>query len=152
MKTANDLLRSKGHEIWAVRPDATVLEALKLMAEKNIGAVLVMDGAALAGILSERDYARKVILAGKNSHDTLVSEIMTPRVICVRGSQPVDECMALMTSKHIRHLPVLDQQDQVTGVISLGDAVKAIIEQQQFVIAQLEHYISGTDALANRGS
>ncbi len=152
MKTANDLLRSKGPEIWAVTPGSTVLEALKLMAEKNIGAVLVMDGATLAGILSERDYARKVILAGKNSSDTLVSEIMTPRVVCVRPDQSVDECMALMTSKHIRHLPVLDQQDRVAGVISLGDAVKAIIAEQQFVIAQLEHYIAGTDALANRGS
>lgn len=152
MKTANDLLRSKGHEIWAVRPDATVLDALGLMAEKNIGAVLVMDGATLAGILSERDYARKVILEGKSSRDTLVSEIMTARVVCVRPEQSVDECMALMTGKHIRHLPVLDQDDRVLGIISLGDAVKAIIEEQQFVIAQLEHYIAGTDALANRGS
>jgi CBS domain-containing protein len=151
MKTANDLLRSKGHDIWAVTPDATVLDALRLMAEKNIGAVLVMDGATLAGILSERDYARKVILAGKSSRDTLVSEIMTPRVVCVRPDQAVDECMALMTGKHIRHLPVLAQDDRVLGVISLGDAVKAIIEEQQFVIAQLEHYIAGTDALANRG-
>jgi len=152
MKTANDLLRSKGPDIWAVPPGTTVIEALKLMAEKNIGAVLVMDGATLAGILSERDYARKVILEGKSSRDTLVSEIMTTRVVCVRPEQSVDECMALMTSKHIRHLPVLDPQERVIGVISLGDAVKAIIQEQEFVIAQLEHYIAGTDALANRGS
>ncbi len=152
MKTANDLLRSKGPEIWAVTPDSTVFDALKLMGEKNIGAVLVMDGSTLVGILSERDYARKVILAGKNSRETRVSEIMTARVVCVRPDQSIDECMALMTGKHIRHLPVLDQDDRVTGVISLGDAVKAIIEQQQFIIAQLEHYIAGADALANRSS
>lgn len=144
MMTVNDLLRSKGREVWSTRPDATVFDALVLMAEKNIGAVLVMDGETLVGILSERDYARKVILLGKSSKDTLVSEIMTPRVLYVRGDQNIEECLALMTEKRVRHLPVLDTDDRVVGVISLGDVGKAIIAHQVFIIAQLEHYITGS--------
>jgi CBS domain-containing protein len=144
MMTVNDLLRSKGREVWTTRPDATVFDALVLMAEKNIGAVLVMDGDTLVGILSERDYARKVILLGKSSKETLVSEIMTPRVLYVRGDQNIDECLALMTDKRVRHLPVLNGDDRVVGVISLGDVGKAIIAHQVFIIAQLEHYITGS--------
>jgi CBS domain-containing protein len=143
MATINDLLRVKGREVWTTRPDATVFEALKLMAEKNIGAVLVMDGEALVGIMSERDYARKVILEGKSSKDTLVSEIMTPRVLCVRDNQSIDECMALMTQWRVRHLPVLDEGDHVIGVVSIGDLGKSIIAHHEFTIAQLEHYITG---------
>ena len=152
MDTISSLLRDKGIEVWSTRPDATVLDALKLMAEKNIGAVLVMDGEALVGILSERDYARKVILLGKSSKDTLVSEIMTARVLCVRADQNVDECMALMTAKDIRHLPVLGDDDRVIGVISIGDVGKAIIAHQEFTIAQLEHYITGAEAMFYRTS
>jgi CBS domain-containing protein len=124
-------------------PDAMVYDALKLMAEKNIGAVLVMDANRIVGILSERDYARKVILHGKSSKDTPVQEIMTQRVVYVRPEQTAEECMALMTDKRVRHLPVLED-DQVVGVISIGDVVKNIISEQEFIIEQLERYISGT--------
>jgi CBS domain-containing protein len=144
MTTVNDLLRSKGREVWTARPETTVFDALQLMAEKNIGAVLVMDGEILVGMLSERDYARKVILLGKSSKDTLVSEIMTARVVCVQADQGIDECLALMTEKRVRHLPVLDSKDRVIGVISIGDVGKAIIADQVFIIAQLEHYITGS--------
>jgi CBS domain-containing protein len=147
MATVRSVLQSKGRQVWSVHPDATVLDALKLMAEKNIGAVLVMDGDALVGILSERDYARKVTLAGKNSKDTLVSKIMTLRVFYARDEQSVDDCMALMTQKGIRHLPVLGDGDRVIGVISIGDVGKAIIAGHEFTIAQLEHYITGSDAM-----
>lgn len=146
MVTIGDLLREKGSAVWATGPDATVFDALVLMAEKNIGAVLVLDGEALAGIMSERDYARKVILVGKSSRDTAVSEIMTPHVICVRTNQTIAECMALMTEKHIRHLPVLGSGGRVIGVISIGDVVKAIIAQQEFTINHLEQYITGVGA------
>ena len=152
METVSSLLRNKGHEIWSVSPGATVLDALKLMAEKNIGAVLVMDGDALVGILSERDYARKVILLGKSSKDTLVSEIMTTRVLCVRADLSVDECMALMTGKRIRHLPVLGDNDRVVGVVSIGDVGKAIIARDEFAISQLERYITGADSMTFRSS
>ena len=148
MAKVSDILRNKGEQVWFTRPDATVLDALELMAEKNIGAVLVMDGDALVGIMSERDYARKVILLGKSSKDTLVSEIMTPRVLCVRADQSVDECMALLTQKSIRHLPVLGEDDRVIGVVSIGDVGKAIIAGHEFTIAQLEHYITGSDAMS----
>jgi CBS domain-containing protein len=150
MANVNGLLRNKGQEVWSVSPDTTVLDALQLMAEKNIGAVLVQDGESLAGIMSERDYARKVILLGKSSNDTLVSEIMTPRVLCVYGHQDVRECMALMTDKHVRHLPVLGSDDRVIGVISIGDVGRAIIADQEYEIAQLEHYITGGDLLRHR--
>jgi CBS domain-containing protein len=124
-------------------PDAMVYDALKLMADKNVGAVLVMDADRLVGILSERDYARKVILHGKSSKDTPIREIMTQRVVYVRPEQTAEECMALMTDKRVRHLPVLED-DQVVGVISIGDVVKSIISEQEFIIEQLERYISGT--------
>lgn len=140
--TVRQLLNRKGPEIWSTHPEETVFEALKLMAQKGIGALLVMDGMRLAGIFSERDYARKVILKGKSSHETPVREIMTAKVVFVRPEQSMTECMALMTDKRIRHLPVLED-DQVVGVISIGDVVKEIILEQGFLIEQLENYITG---------
>jgi CBS domain-containing protein len=142
MISVSQCLQNKGQEIWSVRSDRSVYEALELMAEKDIGALLVVDDGKLVGIFSERDYARKVILQGKSSRETLVREIMTPRVVYVHPQQTIEECMALMTEKHIRHLPVLDGE-RLVGVISIGDVVKAIISEQKFVIEQLEHYITG---------
>lgn len=146
MATVKDMLRTKGHDIWSIPPDASVYDALKLMAEKNIGAVLVRDSESLVGILSERDYARKVVLQGKTAMDTPAREIMTDRVICVRPEETAEECMAVMTEKKVRHLPVLED-DQLIGVISIGDVVKAIIPEQEFIIEQLEHYVRGTPYL-----
>lgn len=142
MKPVRELLRIKGQEIWSVSPDTPVYDALKLMAEKNVGALLVLEGDKLAGILSERDYARKVILKGKASKNTPAREIMSENVVCVTPKQSVAECMALMTDKHFRHLPVIED-GKLVGVISIGDVVKAIISEQKFVIEQLEHYIAG---------
>jgi CBS domain-containing protein len=142
METVRDILRAKGHNVWSVAPDATVLEALELMAAKNIGAVLVLEDDRLVGIMSERDYARKVILLGKTSKDTLVSEIMTSRVLYVSADQTVQECLALMTEKRIRHLPVMEG-GRVIGVVTIGDVGRVIIEDQQFMLDQLEHYITG---------
>jgi len=143
MTTVNQLLRSKGSAIWSIGPDATVYEALQLMAEKDVGALLVLDDGALVGILSERDYARKIALKGKTSRDTLVREIMTERVVCVRADQSVEECMALMTNKRVRHLPVFEGE-RLLGIISIGDVVKDIISEQEFIIEQLENYITGS--------
>jgi len=140
MKTVKEILEAKSHRLLSIPPEASVLDALKLMAEKDVGALVVLDGDHLAGIFSERDYARKVILQGKSSKDTPVREIMTHKVVCVRPDQSVEECMALMTDKRIRHLPVLEDR-RVTGVISIGDVVKEVISEQRFVIEQLEHYI-----------
>jgi CBS domain-containing protein len=142
MITVNQLLLGKGNAVWSISPDETVYEALKLLAEKDVGALLVIENEQLAGIISERDYARKVILKGKTSMETPVREIMTSKVVTVRSDQTIEDCMALMTEKHIRHLPVLEG-DRVAGVVSIGDIVKAIISQQEFVIEQLENYISG---------
>jgi len=142
MKTVKDLLKGKGYDIWAVAPDDSVYDALKLMAEKNVGAVLVMDAGTLVGILSERDYARKVDFKGRCPEDTSAQEIMTEKVLWVRPDQTIEECMALMTNKRVRHLPVFED-DQLIGVISIGDVVKAIISEQEFMIGQLEHYITG---------
>ncbi len=143
MTTAAQILEGKGHEVWSVAPDAFVYDALKLMAEKNVGALLVLKRGELKGIFSERDYARKVILAGKSSREITVEEIMSPGVITVRPQQSVEECMALMTDKRIRHLPVVDGE-KLLGVISIGDAVKAIISEREFTIEQLESYIRGS--------
>lgn len=140
MKTVAQILKLKPAGVISIRPDAPVLEALKLLADRDVGAVLVMDGSRLAGIVSERDYARKVALKGKSSGDTPVSEIMTREVICVTPAQTNEECMALMTAKRLRHLPVIDK-GQVVGVLSIGDLVKDAISEQQFIIDQLEHYI-----------
>ena len=143
MTTVGEILRIKGHEVWSIAPDATVYDALKVMADKNVGALLVMEGDRLQGILSERDYARKIILMGRSSKSTMVREIMATRVVCVRPEQTAEECMALMTDKRVRHLPVVEDE-RVIGVISIGDVVKNIISDQEFTIEQLEHYISGT--------
>jgi CBS domain-containing protein len=140
MKTVEQMLEGKGQRLLWVAPGATVYEALKLMAEHEVGALVVLDGDRLVGIFSERDYARKVILFGKASKETLVREIMTDKVLCVRPDQTVDQCMALMTDKRVRHLPVLDHK-KVTGVISIGDVVKEVISEQRFMIEQLENYI-----------
>ncbi len=142
MKLVSELLRAKEREIWSVKPDSSVLEALNLMADKNVGALLVFEEEKLVGIFSERDYARKVILKGKASKDTTVKEIMSSKVLYVKPEQTVEDCMALMTDKRIRHLPVLEE-DQVVGVISIGDVVKAIISDKDFMIHQLESYITG---------
>ena len=142
MITVGQVLKEKGDRIWSVSPDTMVYEALTLMAEKNLGAVLVMDGAKIAGMFSERDYARKVILEGKSSKETPVKEIMTKDVLFVRPDHSIEDCMALMTDKRTRHFPVMEGE-QLVGVISIGDVVKAIISEHQFVIKQMENYITG---------
>lgn len=142
MGTVESILRGKGHHVWSVTPDTTVLDALRLMAEHEIGAVLVLDGDRLAGILTERDYARKVVLAGRSSKDSRVDEVMSANMVCVAPERSVDECMALMTDKRLRHLPVL-QDNRVVGLVSIGDLVKAKIDDQEFTIAQLQSYIAG---------
>jgi len=142
MPTARDILEAKGRAVWAVAPTATVLDALGLMAEHDIGAVLVLDGDKLAGILTERDYARKVVLAGRSSKDSQVKDVMTAQVVCVPPDRSVDECMGLMTEKRCRHLPVVEHKN-VVGVVSIGDLVKATIADREFTIAQLQSYITG---------
>jgi CBS domain-containing protein len=135
------LLKEKGHDVWSIGPEASAYDAIEMMAEKEVGALVVTDGDSLVGVFSERDYARKVALQGRSSRDTKIKEIMTTRVAYARPEQTVEECMALMTDKRIRHLPVMDG-DKLLGVISIGDLVKSIIEEQQHVIEQLEQYIS----------
>ncbi|MGH8160710.1 MAG: CBS domain-containing protein [Gammaproteobacteria bacterium] len=142
MKTVEQVLEEKGREVYTIGPDASVFEALELMAEKEIGALLVLDVGKPAGILSERDYARKVILKGHSSRDTKVRDIMSAEVSFARPDQSVEECMAIVTDKRTRHLPVL-ADGEVAGMISIGDLVKAIIAHQQFVIEQMESYING---------
>ena len=142
MKTVRDVLKAKGGVVFAAEPDDTVYHALTIMAEQNIGALLVREGARVVGVFSERDYARQVILKGKASKDTPIRDVMTARVVFVRPEQNIEECMALMTDKHIRHLPVLDG-DTLIGLVSIGDVVKAVISEKEFLIAQLEHYITG---------
>jgi len=141
MKTVRDLLDDKGYQMFSLAPDDTVYDAVELMAERGVGALLVLNGTKLVGILSERDYARKVILQGRRSQDTPVSDIMTTKVICVSRDRTIDECMALMTDKRIRHLPVVED-DEVIGIISIGDVVRAVIREKQFMIEQLERYIT----------
>jgi CBS domain-containing protein len=142
MITVRQLLRGKGHDVWHIAPDASVYDALKLMAEKGIGSLLVLDGEELVGIISERDYARKVVLKEKTTIDTPVKEIMTRKLVTLSPEQTIGECMSLMTDKRIRHLPVLENE-RLIGIISIGDVVKAIISQQEFMIEQLERYIEG---------
>ena len=139
-KTVQQILARKAHRLLSVAPDATVFDALTLMAEHDIGSLIVLDGERLTGIFSERDYARQVALLGKSSKETRVRDIMTHKVLCVRPDQTVSECMALMTEKRVRHLPVLDHK-KVIGVISIGDVVKEVISGQQLMIEELEHYI-----------
>lgn len=143
MITVRHILEGKGGQAWSVAPDTTVYDALKLMAEKNLGAVIVLQQDKLVGIFSERDYARKVILKGKSSKETTVEEIMTSDVVTVEARHSIEECMSMMTSKRIRHLPVVEAE-KIVGVISIGDIVKAIISEQEYTIKQLESYITGT--------
>ncbi len=142
MKSVRDIIKMKGKQIWTVSPDDTVFDALKFMAEKNIGAVLVLKDEAVEGIMSERDYARKVILMGKSSKDIPVREIMTARVYFVEMEQTADECLATMLGQKIRHLPVLDN-GQLSGIISIGDVVKAVLEEKNIAIEELQNYIIG---------
>jgi CBS domain-containing protein len=140
MKTLKQLLEAKGREVYTVAPEARVFDALKLMADKGVGALIVTEGGRIAGVISERDYARKVILLGKSSHELQVRDIMTSKVITVHPAQTVEECMALMTEKRIRHLPVTEGE-RLIGVLSIGDLVKEVIAEQQQTIRQLESYI-----------
>ena len=142
MTTVKQILDTKGYAVWSIHPQESVFAAIQRMAEKEVGALVVLEGEALVGIISERDYARKVILKGRASHETAVQDIMTPGVICASLDQSIEECMNTVTERRIRHLPVLDG-GQVVGMISIGDLVKTIIAEQQFMIEQLAHYISG---------
>jgi CBS domain-containing protein len=143
MVTIRQLLHHKGGKICSIHPDATVFDAVATMAENDIGSLIVMDGEALIGIITERHYARNVVLKGKTSPATTVQEIMDRHVITVRPEQSVEECMALMTVRRVRHLPVIEDK-KIIGIVSIGDLVKSIIDGQKFVIDQLEHYISGS--------
>lgn len=145
MTAVTEILKAKGLSdvaVYAIAPTATVLEALQMMADKSVGALLVMEGEKIAGILTERDYARKIALMGRTSLTTLVSDVMTTAVMYVQPTQSSEECMALMTQNRLRHLPVVDD-GMVIGMISIGDLVKDIISEQQFIIEQMKHYISG---------
>lgn len=142
MKLVKHLLDSKGHDVISVAPDLSVFDAIKLMADKLVGSLIVMDGEELSGIVTERDYARKVIIKGRSSESTRVSEIMSTGVLTTSSSQTVNQCMELMTERRIRHLPVVED-DRVIGMISIGDLVQAIIADQQEEIEQLGSYISG---------
>ncbi len=143
MKFVGELLSAKGTDVWSVTPEQTVLAALVLMAEKEVGALMVLEGEALVGIFSERDYARKVVLKDRSSRDTPVSEVMSAPVVTVGPDQSIEECMSLMTEKRTRHLPVLENE-KLIGLISIGDVVKAVILDREAVIGQLEGYITGT--------
>lgn len=142
MHTASDILRYKGTAVWSVKPDDTVLHALGVMAEHEIGAVLVLDDERIAGILTERDYARKVVLAGRSSKESAIRDVMTHEVICVAPDRTIDECLALMTNQRVRHLPVVEAK-RVVGLVSIGDLVRARIAEQEQVIEHLQHYIAG---------
>jgi len=142
MKTVREILLKKGNNVWTVSPDTTVFSALQLMAEKNTGALLVMHNDKIAGIMTERDYARKVVLLGKFSKDVPVKEIMSSTIIYVNPAYSTEECMALMIDKRVRHLPVMSDE-KLDGIISIGDVVKAVIDEKEFLISQLEHYIKG---------
>jgi len=138
-----DILSAKGNAVWTISPDTTVFDALRTMADKNVGALIVVEGEKVLGLISERDYARKVILEGKSSRQIPVTEIMTAHVHFVRLDQDIEECMEQMTDKRIRHLPVIDN-DRLAGIISIGDVVKAIIDNQDATIKHLENYITGS--------
>jgi len=142
VKNVRDILREKGTAVYSVSPDDTVYDALKLMAEKNVGALVVLDGDRLAGIISERDYARKIVLKDKLSKETKVKEIMTIEMVIITPAMDLDECMELMTENRTRHLPVVED-DRVLGIISIGDVVKGIMDHKEFLIEQLESYIKG---------
>jgi CBS domain-containing protein len=144
MLSVKQLLNAKPHNfVWAMRPEQTVYEALELMAEKNCGAIMIMDGPALIGIFSERDYARRGIIQGRKAKSTPLSEVMTGNVFTVQPDQNIEDCMALMSSKHIRHLPVVNHEEEVMGLLSISDIVTAIIREQEGRIQSLEQYITG---------
>jgi CBS domain-containing protein len=146
MKSVAEVLKSKPEQtVYSISPSASVFDAVKLMADKGIGALLVMDGATIVGMITERDYARKIILLGRSSRDTPVRDVMSSPVMYVRKDQSNEDCMALMTENRLRHLPVLDG-DTLIGLVSIGDLVKDIIGEQRFIIEQLEHYIMGDRA------
>lgn len=142
MATVKNILDSKGNATFTITPGTSVYHALELMVEKNVSALLVMEGDALAGIFTERDYARKVALKGKSSKDTVIADIMTRDLITVKSESSIDECMELMTGKYIRHLPVVDG-GKLTGIISIGDVVRTIIQEQKSIIGHMEQYIAG---------
>ncbi|MGZ8479045.1 MAG: CBS domain-containing protein [Candidatus Binatia bacterium] len=142
MQTIRDILRVKGTDVWCIEPDATVFDALQRMAEKEVGALVVTDGAQVVGLISEREYARKVVLEGRTSPTTLVKEIMITPVMYIHLNQAIEECMSLMTEKRTRHLPVIED-GKLVGLISIGDIVKSIIADQRFLIEQLVRYVSG---------
>jgi CBS domain-containing protein len=141
MAKVKQILHGKGHDVWSIGPEASVYDAIAMLADKEVGALVVVEASKVVGVVTERDYARKVVLQGRSSKGTKVKDIMTSRVAYARPEQSVEECMAVMTEKRIRHLPVMDG-DKLLGIISIGDLVKTIIEEQQHVIAQLEQYIS----------
>lgn len=143
MATVKNILDSKGSAIFTITPDTTVYHALELMVEKNVSALLVMEAGKLAGIFTERDYARKVVLKGKSSRDTAIGDIMTGNLITVTTASSIDECMELMTGKYIRHLPVVDD-GKLEGIISIGDVVRTIIQEQKAIIGHMEQYITGS--------
>jgi len=140
--TIRDILKKKGHEVWSITPESTVYRAIEVMADKHVGALVVIDGDKVVGIISERDYARRVILSGRSSKETRVEEIMASPVIFVEPNHAVDECMRIMTNNHIRHLPVI-QQEKVIGIVSIGDLVNWIISAQDHTIRLLENYVTG---------
>jgi len=142
MATVRQILDAKGHDVATIGPDDTVYDAIKKMADRNIGSLVVTEGDKIAGIITERHYARNVVLKGKTSPDTLVKDIMSTRVVCAWPDQSVEECMAVMTDKSVRHLPVLENK-HLAGLVSIGDLVKSIISHQKFTIEQLERYIGG---------
>lgn len=142
MQTIREILNAKGQDVWTIGPEATVLEALRLLAEKDVGALVVSEGGKVAGIFSERDYARKIIVLDRSSHSTKVKDAMVADVLYVTPGCTIEECMALMTDKHIRHVPVLED-GELAGLVSIGDVVKAVISTKQFLIDQLENYIRG---------
>jgi CBS domain-containing protein len=143
MTTVRSVLQTKDNTIWSIAPDALVFDALKIMADKNVGALLVTKKEKVVGIFSERDYARKIVLKGESSHTTAIKDVMTSGVLSVNPEQSIDECMTLMTNKHIRHLPVLEN-GKLIGLVSIGDVVKAIISEHEYTIKQLENYITGS--------
>ena len=143
MTTVAQILKSKPDQtLYTISPEASVFDAVKLMAEKNIGALAVIEGEKIVGLITERDYARKIVLKGRSSKETPVRDIMTPQVMFVRSDQSSEECMALMTENRLRHLPVMDR-GKLIGLVSIGDLVKDVISEQKFIIQQLEHYIAG---------
>lgn len=142
MSNVRRLLEAKGNEVWSISPEFTVFEALQMMAEKEVGALVVLDGEKLVGVFSERDYARKVALKERSSRNSPVRDMMTAEVICVSPDGTVDDCMKLMTAKRVRHLPVMEEE-KLVGIVSIGDVVKKVISDQEFTIQELEKYIVG---------